>query len=309
GGPEFADALLWERWAGRLGQRADHRRALYFYLPVVLLGALPGTLLLFRRSARSDPGRAVPPDWIRRLASALGFLLVTFTLIPGKQAHYLVPLAPALALLLAWRIEHDSRALRLLRAGARVQLALLFGLAVTCALLIPRKGGSFGAEGRELVASGGAWLPLGLAGAAALAGLLASFRLRPSARAVLALSLASAGASLLPIHRLAGKLLYPHALAKALAAHPAAPIAFRGSSHHGIYALLAARDDLEKIEGEGGLEAWCRGAPGGLLLIDSEDLPAVLPAGLERVASDVVHKTAVEVWRITDAAGGPRVPP
>lgn len=251
----------------------------------------------------------MPPDLIRRLAWTLGFVLVAFTLIRGKQAHYLVPAAPALALWLAWKIERDPRALPLLRAGARIQLALLLGLAVTCALLIPRNGDSFGAHGRELVASGGAWLPLGLAGAAALAGLLASFRPRLSARAVLALSVASTGASLLSIHRLAGQLLYPHVLAEALAADPAVPIAFLGSSHHGIYALLASRDDLEKIASEDELEAWCRGVPGGLLLIDSEDLPAVLPAGLERVASDVVHQSEVEVWRITDGARGTRVPP
>src|SRR5262249_49338277 len=50
GGPEFADQLLWKRWAGRVvsseadaGGPTNHARSFFFYVPVALLGALPVT--------------------------------------------------------------------------------------------------------------------------------------------------------------------------------------------------------------------------------------------------------------------------
>jgi len=48
-------------------------------------------LLLFRRAPRSD---AV---WRGRTAWSLVAILLAFTLISGKQAHYLIPAHPALA--------------------------------------------------------------------------------------------------------------------------------------------------------------------------------------------------------------------
>lgn len=299
GGPEFANALLWERWAGRIGEGADHSRSLFFYLPVVLLGALPGTLLFFRRTGSEAP------VWVRRLGWALALLLLCFTLISGKQAHYLVPAAPGLALYFAWRLEADPRTLGLLRTGVRIQLALVLGVVAAAAVWIPRTPESFGARGHELLASGGAWLLLGTAGALALASLVATFRAGLAPRALLALALLGGGASLLPLHRLAGELLFPHALAAALRADSRAPLAFLGTAHHGIYALLAGRE-LEKLVSPAEVEAFCAGAPGSLLVLDPSDHPGPLPGSMRELARDVVHRSEVQVWRV---AGAPRGPP
>lgn len=298
GGPEFANALLWERWAGRIGKGADHARGTLFYLPVVLLGALPGTLLFFRRAGRPAP------DWIRRLGWALALVLLCFTLIRGKQAHYLVPAAPALALFLAWRLEADARASAFVRAGVRIQLGLVLGLVAAAAIGIPRMQDTLGARGHALVASGGAWLLLGASGALALASLAAAFRARLGLTALLALAVLGTGASLLPLHRLAGELLYPHALAAALGSDSRAPLAFLGTAHHGIYALLAGRE-LRKLEGQAELEAFCAGAPGSLLVLDHAARPPALPQSLRELARDVVHRSEVQVWRVEAAPRGP----
>src|SRR6185436_9558934 len=65
GGEEFARALLWDRWAGRVVGTPPHARALYFYVPVVLVGSLPATLLLLQRGSRLEEGRA--RQWSTRL--------------------------------------------------------------------------------------------------------------------------------------------------------------------------------------------------------------------------------------------------
>lgn len=297
GGPEFANALLWDRWAGRMAQGADHSRSLFFYVPVVVFGALPGTLLFFRR------GREPAPAWVRRFGWALLGLLLAFTLIRGKQPHYLVPAAPALALWLAWKLENERRALGLVRTGIRIQFALLVLAAGAGVFVLPRLGDAIGRRGQELVASGGAWLPLAALGGIALASLLATFRPRHGVESLLVLACAGTGASLLFVHRLAGALIYPHALASALRVERATPIAYVGSSQHGLYFLLSERDDLEKLDGAAAVESWCAASPDGLLVTEADAPLEGARARLVELTSDVVHASLVRVWRVVERTG------
>jgi 4-amino-4-deoxy-L-arabinose transferase-like glycosyltransferase len=293
GGPEFASALLWDRWAGRIGSGATHSRSLFFYLPVVLVGALPATLVLFQRSGPSAP------EWSRRTWRALLLVLVTFTLIRGKQAHYLVPAAPMLALALAWRLEQDARAAVWLRRGACVQLVLLVALVVAAAVSItsvPRLAEAYGPRAHAWVASRGHVLPLALAGTSALLGLALVLRARLSPLALVVVSTLSSGACLLPIHHVAGVLLFPHELERALATHRG-PIAFLGSSQHGIYALLAEGRPLEKLRDDADVVVWSARHTAGIVLVDPDQLDAGVPPGLATVTTDQVHRSQVLVLR------------
>ena len=101
GGKDYADAIFWGQTANRMVKSFAHRRAFWWYLPL-----LP---LIFY------PWFWWPPVWKglrrflmeKRQASerfCLAWLLPGFlflTLISGKQAHYLLPLFPAVALLAA----------------------------------------------------------------------------------------------------------------------------------------------------------------------------------------------------------------
>lgn len=303
GGPEFAQALLWERWAGRMAGAADHARPAGFYLPVVLLGALPVTPLFLRRCpfgsrARGD-GDA--PDWCRRLAYALLFLALAFALVRGKQAHYLVPAAPALALLAAVSLARAPRAAGRLRVGVALQLGLLGGILLAATLWLPRVARSFGPDGEALLAGGGWRVPLGLAATCALGGLGLLAWTRASGKHLLALGVLSGGASLLCLHHLAGARLHPHALAAALA-ETDVPLAFLGSSQHGLYALLAGGRELEKLANEHELCAWSARHPAGLLVVDAHQLRTGVPEELEIVARDRVHATPVLVLRARSPA-------
>ena len=81
-----------------------------------------------------------------------------------------------------------------------------------------------------------------------------------------------------------------------LAAAPTAPVAYLGSGYHGLFVLLAARDGVVKLDASE-LGTWSAAHPGGILLVDPEDKPVPMPAELECVAHDTVHRSPVEIWR------------
>src|SRR5262245_45120039 len=102
--PEFARHFLWEHNVVRFVAPFDHQRGVWFYLPIVLLGLLPGTLLLvpFVRFLLSGD-----PEAARGRSRELGFLILAggwcllfFTLSGCKLPTYILPAFPPLALAL-----------------------------------------------------------------------------------------------------------------------------------------------------------------------------------------------------------------
>jgi len=296
GGPEFADALLWKRWAGRLVNSPDHPRPRWFYAPVALFGALPATFVLLRRDAGARP------RWNRRLGGTVLGLLLAFTLISGKQAHYLVPLAPALALLAASALERDPLALVWLRRGVRGLLLLLLASLAVGAWFLPGEVDGVSALGGAWLLSGAWRAPFGAA-ALVLGLALALVGRARTPRAVCALSLAALSACGLVVHLAAGKLLYPHDLAAALRVTRDEPLAFLGSSNHGVYELLSGRSGLEKLRDRAALEAWCLAHPTGRVVSEVEELHGSVPETLEVVTHDVVHRSPLVVLRARRATG------
>ena len=100
GGEDYAGAILWHQTADRAVATSIHKRGVWWYLPF-----LP--LLMFPWLFWSRIWPAV--KWSRfRQDRGLGFCtiwlvagLVIFSLLPSKQIHYLIPLMPAYALIVA----------------------------------------------------------------------------------------------------------------------------------------------------------------------------------------------------------------
>ncbi len=128
GGEAYANAIFWGQTANRVVDSFAHKRAFWWYLPL-----LP---LIFY------PWAWWPPVW-RGLASltgekgvaALRFCLawlipgfLFLMLISGKQVHYLLPLFPAVALLGARGIEHISRREFTFRLPGTVLVLLSLGV-------------------------------------------------------------------------------------------------------------------------------------------------------------------------------------
>jgi 4-amino-4-deoxy-L-arabinose transferase-like glycosyltransferase len=130
GGPDYADAILLGQTASRLSETAEHARPFWWYaalLPALLAPAAlwPG---LWRRS--SD----FPQRLVRFGACVFLPAFLAFSLIPGKQPHYLLPAIPALALLGASRAPASgpTRALSVCALAAPL-LALVLNLGISLA--------------------------------------------------------------------------------------------------------------------------------------------------------------------------------
>lgn len=129
GGPAFKQALLWGQTAGRVKDSFAHKRPLWWYLPLLPLLLMPW---LFWRPAWCAlwVGRAGLADANIRFCLAASLVgLAVFSFISGKQPHYLLPLFPPFALLLAQALEGGRALTRpndtLPAIGLVVVLALL----------------------------------------------------------------------------------------------------------------------------------------------------------------------------------------
>ena len=108
GGNSYAQAIFWKQSAGRLVDSFAHRHAFYWYLPWLPLALFPWSL--WPPVWRALAGLRHAGEWQTRFLLAWLLPTVTgFSLVSGKQIHYLLPLLPAFALLAARGLERAPR--------------------------------------------------------------------------------------------------------------------------------------------------------------------------------------------------------
>ncbi|MEW6071130.1 MAG: phospholipid carrier-dependent glycosyltransferase [Planctomycetota bacterium] len=292
GGEEFAHELLWDRWAGRIGGSFAHRRPFLFYVPILLVGSLPFLPLLV--AGRLPERRPAP---LRRLPGALLALLVAFSAMGGKKPHYLLPLAPALALLAAERIERTERGPRLARAGIAALIVLgLLGLAAE-PLYESWLHERYGELAAGLLA-GAAWRILHsaaiLLSASALVALLGG---RPSLSRSLGAGLLALAATFAPLHYAAGRLSFPFTLRRHLEGIPAAaPLVLLGERRAGFWEWLARRSPLPRLSSPAEARPWAEEHPGGYLILDERIPSAELAPFLRCLAADRLRGNPVGLF-------------
>ncbi len=101
GGPEYAHMIFWGQSAGRVVQSFAHQKPLWFYIPILLAYIAP--LLFWPTTWRSLRAAWVARDFdlsMRFLGLSAIMPFIIFTLISGKQVHYLMPFFPAIALMM-----------------------------------------------------------------------------------------------------------------------------------------------------------------------------------------------------------------
>ncbi|MCB9978031.1 MAG: glycosyltransferase family 39 protein [Rhodospirillales bacterium] len=133
GGEEYRDMILWGQTAGRMVQSFDHNRPVWWYLPFVPLFFAPWIFWPgFIKRARGA-GVAVQGAPGRFLLCWTIPVLVSFSLISGKQVHYLIPLAPALWIAAGAMIVRASDSFplrRMQQISAGTVVLMIFGQAV-----------------------------------------------------------------------------------------------------------------------------------------------------------------------------------
>jgi len=131
GGKGYAADLLWRQSAGRALESFAHRRPWWWYLPILPLMLLPWSLFpSVYRAGATAVSRAATDRGVRFCLATLlpGFVLCS--MISGKQPHYLLPLFPALMLLVAHGLTQAPGRLSLRpTAGALAVLAVLLTVA------------------------------------------------------------------------------------------------------------------------------------------------------------------------------------
>jgi len=127
GGPDYAHAIFLSQTFDRIEgvKTGTHAQPAWWYLVWLPVMLLPWPLVL---RGRWDAFRGVLKERGARLALAWVLpALIVFSMIGGKQAHYLLPLLPGIALLLAMLLE---RAAFTARAGLCGFALILVGIAM-----------------------------------------------------------------------------------------------------------------------------------------------------------------------------------
>lgn len=127
GGPDYREMILWKQSSGRMVSSFAHARPWYWLmvtLPLLLFPWIwsPALWRGLRRLDRTDPGIRLVALW------ALSGL-VLFSLVSGKQVHYLLPELPAIALLFSRALGNRAEDLATPLRGIALPalLALLAG--------------------------------------------------------------------------------------------------------------------------------------------------------------------------------------
>ncbi len=128
--PEFPRFFFIHEHFQRFTTKVHHRDGpWYYFIPLLLIGILPwlGVLLQSLWSARSGEGTGFQPK--KMLFTWAAFIFVFFSISDSKLPSYILPIFPALALLIALYLQNASRTAWALTAGITATLSIA-GLAM-----------------------------------------------------------------------------------------------------------------------------------------------------------------------------------
>ena len=298
GGPAYRDAILWHQSADRMVSSFAHREPAWFFLallPAFLWpwGWRPAVL-------RALGSRALLRDEAVRFCLVwAGAALLAFSLISGKQVHYLLPELPALALLLAraWPRAAETSAAE--RKRWRLLplipgLLIVAGAAAVLLGLVPHAR----EEGLTVDAASVA-LALGL-----LAALAAAVLAMPNRFAAWALI---APGTLLIFYAVAAtplRTVYDSALlAEAAAPYASGGLAYTGGDYHGEFTFAGRlASPVAELRTPGEIAAWAATHPGGAVIGRAERMSPGWPA----VREINFRGRAYRIWPVPKVAPPPQ---
>lgn len=255
GGPEYREAVLWTQSAGRVTNSFAHAQPWWFFLALVPVLAFPWIFVPAIWSAGRKPAIWSEPGLHLALVWA-GAAFVFFSLISGKQLHYLVPELPAVALVVG-RLTRGVGPFRLTWAVLPLVLAAVIAIAAAAGvvpigsaetLFLPRS--MLLAWALMILAI--AWLALRLGG------------LRGGA--VLTLGL------LLSVNLLVGLTnlranFDSHRIAEVISPYQDVGIAVIGQGYHAEFNFAARlRQPVATLDSQEAIDVWINTHPAGLII-------------------------------------------
>lgn len=272
GGEEYRTDVLWRQSAGRMVASFAHERPFWFF-PALLplfgwpwgwsrraIAALAPSALLATESSRFVFGWAVSA-------------LIAFSMISGKQVHYLLPELPAVALLLSGMQIGPMVMLRRLALLVPAIMVAVLAMAVFAGFVPEAQ-----VNGAEMSV-----LMLGLT-LAVVAALVAAVLLTRSA--LLATAIA-APATLLALHLALNPMIWagfdPGVIAGVLSDQQDRSIATTDNSYAGQFSFAGRLErPVKLLNGTVALAAWAKANPGGLLISRGESSDPSLEPILQR---------------------------
>lgn len=247
GGPAYREAVLWTQSAGRMAESFAHARPWWFFLAMVpvLLWPFGWSVPLWRKIAaldwRGERGLRLALVWA-------GSALVLFSLMSGKQTHYLLPTLPAAALIFA-------RAMRGEAVTARLAALPLAAIGLGCL------AAAVGLGGRSAVIFSPSWVMV-LAGAICLglAALAATHRVRGGGLALLGLG-ATGVVNLVFLLGAPGRIYDPAVVAAWVADADPAGIAVIGEDYNGEFTFAARLTAPVTVLDEQDADSWLAADP------------------------------------------------
>lgn len=101
GGEVYRNAIFWGQTAGRVSHSFTHMRDWWWYLPTLPLLLFPWSIWWPAWSGLKEAFKVDAIEGTRFLLSWMIPVFITFSVVSGKQVHYLLPLCPAVAMLVA----------------------------------------------------------------------------------------------------------------------------------------------------------------------------------------------------------------
>jgi 4-amino-4-deoxy-L-arabinose transferase-like glycosyltransferase len=129
--PDFLHyALVTETWSRLTSNELKRDAPIWYYLPVLILGALPWSIVPFAGGRRILAAWRARDSTVRFLVLWFVVPFVLFSLMHSKRPHYILPLLPALVLLSIWLWIATPEGARLPGVRGAAVLGSLLGGAV-----------------------------------------------------------------------------------------------------------------------------------------------------------------------------------
>lgn len=273
GGPEFSEKIFWGQTAGRMTNSFDHSHPVWWYLPFIFLFILPWAFHTATWQGLKDLRLAglETRQKLRFLACWLIPVFVGFSLISGKQVHYLLPLLPGVILLFSLALDRMQSISSPRQAIAAIVICAILTLIPAALTLDGAASQKYFEDHMHLQGSFDKFsVPLALGGAAVIAVIGFICARRSLQGQIIGITLAMMvfigcfqiqakrsfymNYDLSPIGAVVQKL--PHD----------APLAFV-RNYHGEWGFLARLDRPVKQIDIGGIDTWFQDNPDGVAFI------------------------------------------